>query len=228
MPSQKPRRGESPLWDFPHGSLYRREMATYLVSEALGWCLAPPTVVRDGPYGVGTVQLFIEHNPDDYFTHPVELDRDAAEQIALLDVLLNNAEFGRPNTRLRDFDGRIWAINHGLTFHTDPKLRTVIWDFAGEPISSDLLTDLEGFRLDPRSTWRALSCLCGLVSEEEIEAVRKRLRVLLRTRKHPDPGEHRGRRRGGVGERGRASRPGCPRDCIPAGGGARLRPRWSR
>jgi hypothetical protein len=186
----KPRRGESPLWDFPHGSLYRREMATYLVSEALGWGLAPPTVVRDGPYGVGTVQLFIEHRPNDYFVRPIELDREAAERIALLDVLLNNAD-RKSEHCLRDLEGRVWAIDHGLTFHVDPKLRTVIWDFAGEPISPELLADLEAFALafDPRGALYA--ALCRLVSEEELAAVRRRLRMLLLTRRHPDPGEHR-------------------------------------
>jgi hypothetical protein len=186
----KPRRGETPLWDFPSGSLYRREMATYLVSEALGWSLAPPTVVRDGPFGVGTVQLFIEHSPNDYFTQPVELDRDAAERIALLDVLLNNAD-RKSEHCLRDLEGRVWAIDHGLTFHIEPKLRTVIWDFAGEPIAPALLADLEAFALtfDPRGA--LYTTLCNLVSEDELDMVRRRLRMLLRTGKHPDPGTHR-------------------------------------
>ena len=137
----KPRRGEAPLWDFPNGSLYRREVATYLVSESIGWSLVPPTVARDGPHGVGSMQLFIEHDPQTYFVSPAERDRAASEQIALLDWVLNNAD-RKSEHCIQDLAGRTWAIDHGLTFHVEPKLRTVIWDFAGEPISADLLTDL--------------------------------------------------------------------------------------
>ncbi len=186
----KPRRGESPLWDFPRGTLYKREVATYLVSEGLGWGLVPPTVVRDGPYGVGSVQLFIEHDTEDYFTSPARRDRDAAEAIALLDVVLNNAD-RKTEHCLRALDGRTWAIDHGLTFHTDPKLRTVIWDFAGEPISGDLLSDLRCLceAMDTRGV--LFSALCSLVQQDEIEAMMRRLRMLLKLRMHPDPGAHR-------------------------------------
>jgi hypothetical protein len=186
----KPRRGESPLWDFPRGTLYRREMATYLVSEALGWCIVPATVVRDGPYGVGSVQLFIEHDPDDYFVPPVRRDRAASAQIALLDVMLNNAD-RKTEHCLRGLDGRTWAIDHGLTFHTDPKLRTVIWDFAGESIADELVADLEALcrALDPCAALRP--ALGKLVAEVEIDGVLQRLRRLLRTGVYPDPGVYR-------------------------------------
>jgi uncharacterized repeat protein (TIGR03843 family) len=165
-------------------------MATYLVSEALGWSLAPPTVVRDGPYGVGTVQLFIEHDPHQYYASPAEQDRDTAEQIAILDVMLNNAD-RKAEHCLRALDGRTWAIDHGLTFHTDPKLRTVIWDFAAEPIPNELLVDLQTLResLDGCGTLNAT--LLELVEPLELEYVRRRLGYLLRTRTHPDPGMHR-------------------------------------
>lgn len=186
----KPRRGEAPLWDFPRGTLFRREVATYLVSEALGWSIVPPTVVRDGPYGVGSVQLFIEHDPEDYFTSPARRDRAAAEQIALLDVLLNNAD-RKSEHCLQGLDGKTWAIDHGLTFHTDPKLRTVIWDFAGEPIDAALLAALETLcaALDRRGALTPR--LLQLVAQPEIDAVVRRLRLLLRARVHPDPGAHR-------------------------------------
>jgi hypothetical protein len=186
----KPRRGESPLWDFPRGTLYRREVATYLVSEGLGWSLVPPTVVRDGPYGVGSVQLFIEHNPDDYFASPVRRDREAAARIALLDVVLNNAD-RKTEHCLRGLDGQTWAIDHGLTFHTDPKLRTVIWEFAGQPIPGELIDDLELLcrSMDPCDTLR--THLNRLVTDAEIDAMLQRLRRLLRTAVYPDPGQHR-------------------------------------
>jgi uncharacterized repeat protein (TIGR03843 family) len=186
----KPRRGEAPLWDFPRGTLYRREMATYLVSEALGWSLVPPTVVREGPYGIGSVQLFIEHDPSEYFHSPVRHDRAAAEQIALLDVMLNNAD-RKSEHCLRGLDGKVWAIDHGLTFHTDPKLRTVIWDFAGDPIADDLLADMQSLceALEARDTvWMALR---QLVNVPELMAVSERAQRLLQTRTHPDPGMHR-------------------------------------
>jgi Phosphatidylinositol 3- and 4-kinase len=186
----KPRRGETPLWDFPRGTLHRREMATYLVSEGLGWGLVPPTVLRDGPYGAGSVQIFIEHDPNEYFASPAGRDREAAEQISLLDIVLNNAD-RKSEHCLRDLEGRTWAIDHGLTFHVDPKLRTVIWDFAGEDIPDDLHRDLQTLceAMDRRGVLhRALS---HLVADEEIDAMLKRLAYLLRTQKHPDPGVHR-------------------------------------
>lgn len=186
----KPRRGESPLWDFPRGTLYRREMATFLVSECLGWSLVPPTVIRDGPYGVGSVQLFIEHDPDEYFVPPVRRDREAAAQIALLDVILNNAD-RKTEHCLRDLDGRMWAIDHGLTFHTDPKLRTVIWDFAGDVVPDEMLADLERLcqALEPCGALHTQ--LRGLVSQAEADGVLQRLRRILHAGVYPDPGAYR-------------------------------------
>jgi uncharacterized repeat protein (TIGR03843 family) len=189
----KPRRGEAPLWDFPIGTLHRREMATYLVSEGIGWSLVPPTVVRDGPYGVGSMQLFIEHDPNEYFMSPASRDREAAEEIALLDIVLNNAD-RKAEHCIRDLEGRTWAIDHGLTFHVEPKLRTVIWDFAGDPIRDDLLADLGGLQqqlFEPESPLHL--SLRGLISQSEVEAVRRRLTRLLRGRRHPDPGPERRR-----------------------------------
>ncbi|MDB5060062.1 MAG: hypothetical protein JWO59_3534 [Chloroflexi bacterium] len=186
----KPRRGEAPLWDFPRGSLHRREMATYLVSESLGWSLVPPTVVRDGPYGIGSMQLFIEHDPNEYFSPPADRDRDAAEQIALLDIILNNAD-RKSEHCIRDLNGRTWAIDHGLTFHVEPKLRTVIWEFAGEPITDELLEDLACLRQSMDRHGVLFDTLAKLVADEEIDAMLRRLHRLLRSRVHPDPGEHR-------------------------------------
>jgi len=186
----KPRRGESPLWDFPHGTLFKREMGAYLISEALGWTLVPPTVTRDGPYGMGSVQLFIEHDTEDYFRSPVRRDPKAAERIALLDLILNNAD--RKNEHcLRDLDGRTWAIDHGLTFHPEPKLRTVIWDFAGQPIRPNLLEDLLCLQTALHSAAGLYTELGALVSEEEIAATRRRVSRLTRSGKYPDPGANR-------------------------------------
>ena len=186
----KPRRGEAPLYDFPRGTLYRREMATYLVSEALGWSLVPPTVVREGPYGIGTVQLFIEHDPDQYYASPARRDREAAEQIALLDVLLNNAD-RKSEHCLQSLDGRTWAIDHGLTFHVEPKLRTVIWDFANEPIQPDLLADLQRANEALVGRGPLAQSLRPLIGQEEIAMVVHRGQQLVRSAVHPDPGSHR-------------------------------------
>ncbi len=186
----KPRRGESPLWDFPHGTLFKREMAAYLVSEALGWGLVPPTVTRDGPYGVGSMQLFIEHDTEEYFHSPVRRDARAAERIALLDVVLNNAD--RKNEHcLRALDGRTWAIDHGLTFHPEPKLRTVIWDFAGQAIHACLLEDLARLRIALQPDAALYTELCALVSEEEVAATRRRAKRLAQGGVFPDPGARR-------------------------------------
>jgi uncharacterized repeat protein (TIGR03843 family) len=188
----KPRRGEAPLWDFPNGSLYRREVATYLVSESIGWSLVPPTVARDGPHGVGSMQLFIEHDPQTYFVSPAERDRAASEQIALLDWVLNNAD-RKSEHCIQDLAGRTWAIDHGLTFHVEPKLRTVIWDFAGEPISADLLTDLTELCHELSRRGELRTSLRTMVTENEVDAVIARLSRLLRARMHPDPGYERRR-----------------------------------
>jgi len=186
----KPRRGEAPLWDFPHGTLHRREVATFLVSECLGWSLVPATVIRDGPFGVGSVQLFIEHDPANYFSAPAKRDREASQQIALLDVVLNNAD-RKAEHCIQDLAGRTWAIDHGLTFHVEPKLRTVIWDFAGDRIRQDLLDDLENLRQAFEDPGSLRSALCGLVTQNEVDAVYRRLKWLLRNRIYPDPGKDR-------------------------------------
>ena len=126
----KPRRGEVPLWDFAPGTLCMREVAAYVLSHALGWPLIPPTVLRDGSYGPGVVQLYIEADVDaHYFTFREERRADLVP-VALFDIVTNNAD-RKGGHLLLDRDSRIWAIDHALTFHAEPKLRTVIWDFAG-------------------------------------------------------------------------------------------------
>jgi uncharacterized repeat protein (TIGR03843 family) len=139
----KPRRGERPLWDFPPG-LYRREVAAWRLSRALGWDLVPPTVEREGPYGEGSLQRFVEA---DFTQHYFTLREDPAHherlrRICLFDLLANNAD-RKAGHCLLGLDGRVWAIDNALTFHAEPKLRTVIWDFAGEPVPEGLRADVE-------------------------------------------------------------------------------------
>ena len=129
----KPQRGERPLWDFPDGTLCHREVAAYELSEALGWSIVPETVLRDGPYGIGMVQRFVDHDPDDHYFTLLEAHMDDFRRFAAFDVLANNADRKGGHCLLAQRDGHIWGIDHGLTFHVADKLRTVIWDFAGEP-----------------------------------------------------------------------------------------------
>jgi hypothetical protein len=130
----KPARGERPLWDFGQGSLYRRELAAYLVSEALGWGFVPPTVIRDdAPLGRGSVQLYIEHDPEQHYLTLLPGREPLFRALALFDIVCNNAD-RKSGHCLLDASGRVWAVDHGLTFHCDDKLRTVIWDFAGKPV----------------------------------------------------------------------------------------------
>jgi hypothetical protein len=138
----KPRRGEAPLWDFPDGTLYRREHAAFLLSRRLGWPRIPPTVVRSGPHGIGSFQLYVR--PDDrvHFEHFRRDNGDDLRQMALFDVIANNAD-RKAGHCLRDLQGRLWGIDHGLTFNTQPKLRTVIWDYCGEAIPAVLIAQLE-------------------------------------------------------------------------------------
>jgi hypothetical protein len=138
----KPTKGVRQLWDFSSSSLARREVAAYLVSQALGWELVPPTAYRrDGPLGSGSLQLFIEHDPEyHYFNFSAE-DRQRLRPTALFDLLVNNAD-RKGSHILLDADRHLWLIDHGICFHVDDKLRTVIWDFAGEEIPSKLRQDL--------------------------------------------------------------------------------------
>ncbi len=141
----KPVRGEQPLWDFPERSLARREVAAYVVSQALGWELVPPTVYRRrGPFGAGSLQLFIPHDPNKHYFTFSEAEKQRLRPVALFDLLINNAD-RKGGHVLLDEEGHLWLIDHGVCFHKDDKLRTVIWDFAGQPIPQELLEALQSF-----------------------------------------------------------------------------------
>jgi uncharacterized repeat protein (TIGR03843 family) len=176
----KPARGERPLWDFPPG-LHRREIAAYLLSEALGWGLVPPTAPRDGPHGEGSLQLFV---PADFRQHYFTLleapeHRPSLRRICLFDLLTNNADRKSGHCLLVP-DDRIYAIDNGLTFHVEPKLRTVIWDFGEEPIAADLLEDLRRVLAEDLSAG-----LGEWLDADELRALRRRARGLLRSGHYP-------------------------------------------
>jgi uncharacterized repeat protein (TIGR03843 family) len=138
----KPERGERPLWDFPPG-LFKRELAAYLLSEALGWGLVPLTIRREGPHGEGSLQEFVHADfQQHYFTLCAEpAHRERLARICAFDLVANNADRKSGHCLLGP-DGRVWAIDNGLCFNVEPKLRTVIWDFAGQPLPGDVRDDL--------------------------------------------------------------------------------------
>jgi len=184
----KPQPGERPLWDFPDGTLCYRERAAFIVSEALGWRIVPPTVLCEGARGLGSVQFYIEHNPEITFFNLDDSFTLQLQRIAVFDYLTNNAD-RKGGHCLLDEQGKVWGIDHGLTFHVAPKLRTVIWEWAGAPVPDDLLQDvakLQTLCLDAES--EAMQVLSTLLSAREIAALLGRVERLLTTRIFPQPG----------------------------------------
>jgi uncharacterized repeat protein (TIGR03843 family) len=205
----KPIRGERPLWDFPYGTLADREIAAYVVSEIAGWHVVPPTVRGDGPFGPGMVQAWVDDDADDLVDvlpsgtipdgwlhvldavdlheEPVVLvhrDDPRLRSMAVFDAVVNNAD--RKGGHVLSSEGRVLGCDHGLTFHVDRKLRTVLWGWAGEPLPDAdivalerLLTALQESPTEPR--------LGELISVEEIDRLGARVDRLLRTRRHPAP-----------------------------------------
>jgi len=176
----KPERGERPLWDFPPG-LFRRELAAWHLSEALGWGLVPLTVPRDGPYGDGSVQLFIAADFEQhYFTlREDERHHDRLRRICAFDLVTNNADRKSGHCLLGE-DGTIYAIDNGLCFHVEPKLRTVIWEFADEPLPPAVVDDLK--RLAGKAVPAAVR---ELLAPEECAVLLKRTRALLKAGRFP-------------------------------------------
>jgi hypothetical protein len=189
----KPIRGERPLWDFPHGTLAQREVAAYVVCEGLGWHFVPPTVLRNGPHGEGSVQLFVEVDQDaHFFTFRDDLTyRPVLQSLALFDIVVNNAD-RKGGHCLKAGDGCICAIDHGVCFNTQPKLRTVVWDYAGQRIPPTFLEDLCRFQTDLSNSHSAVAEKLGeLLSREEIKAMRARTEGLIEEGAFPEPPENR-------------------------------------
>jgi uncharacterized repeat protein (TIGR03843 family) len=176
----KPHRGERPLWDFPAG-LYQREAATFELSEWLGWDLVPPTVVRDGPMGAGSLQLFVPpHFEQHYFTLRDHAEHHfALQRLCVFDIVTNNTDRKSGHVLLGE-DGRIWAIDNGLSFHVEFKLRTVIWDWGGEPLPVSIVDDIARLVDDglPAS-------VAARLDTAEVDAALARTRALLRTGRFP-------------------------------------------
>lgn len=208
----KPVRGERPLWDFPDGTLAGREVAAYLVSEALGWRVVPLTWLGEGPHGLGMIQEWQEPDPDqaavalapageptpgmlpvfegiDGQDRPVVLvheDSAALRRMALFDVVTNNAD-RKGGHVLEMTDGHRYGVDHGLTFHVEPKLRTVLWGWGGAPLDEDETAGLG--RLSDAVQGELGAHLLELISEEEITAFTQRIAALAAAGTFPLPGE---------------------------------------
>ncbi|MFB9297147.1 SCO1664 family protein [Kibdelosporangium philippinense] len=206
----KPINGERALWDFPDGTLAGREVASYLVSQASGLGLIPPTVLRAGPFGRGMVQLWIdtkegddlvdvlapEDVPDgwrtvlrahDRYGDPAVLthaDHASVKLLAALDVVLNNAD-RKGGHVLHGTDGRVYGVDHGICLHTDPKLRTVLWGFLGEPLPEDAVEALT--RLREQLEGELGQQLRPHLTRREIHALRERTDAVLRAPVYPEP-----------------------------------------
>jgi len=192
----KPSRGEQPLWDFPDHTLAHREVAAYLVSEALGWNFVPFTALReDGPYGPGSIQQFIEYDPDYHYFNFSEEDKARLEPVMLFDLLCNNADRKGSHVIIEKETRKLWLIDHGLCFHEQDKLRTVIWDYAGQPISDDLCETLSLLSSNPAPVaGQANNLLTDLqlyLGPREISALTARAEALVASGMYPYPPEHR-------------------------------------
>ncbi|MFF3752697.1 SCO1664 family protein [Streptomyces sp. NPDC002018] len=211
----KPVAGERPLWDFPDGTLAQREVAAYEVSEATGWSLVPPTVLRDGPHGQGMCQLWIEPEAEDA-ARPllalvedeeagdgwkavglaevgegrtallVHADDERLRRLAVLDAVINNGD-RKGGHLLPAPEGRLYAIDHGVTFHADDKLRTLLWGWAGDALTPEALDVLARLEDALAESAPLATRLAELITPAETEALRARVRELRRTGRHPEP-----------------------------------------
>jgi hypothetical protein len=187
----KPRRGERPLWDFPQGSLAGREVAAYLVGKAAGWDLVPPTVLRrQAPLGAGSLQLFIDHDPERHYLTLAETRLEDFIVFAAFDVVINNAD-RKSGHVLEDADGRLWAVDHGVTFHPHDKLRTVIWHLAGARLDDATVQGLQALKMALSPGEQLVRELGNLLSARELAAMLRRVDRLLNEGRLPEPtGDH--------------------------------------
>lgn len=181
----KPAAGERPLRDFQYGTLHNREWSAYVLSDALGWPAVPPTVVREGPHGIGSVQLFIDADFTKHYFNLREQRLDDYTPVAMFDVLVNNAD-RKGGACLLDADHRIWAVDHGLTFNPLARRRTVMFEFNGTPYPDELLKSIENMMdklEDEKSDLRRK--LGGALDEQEIGSLLRRGEEMLESRHFP-------------------------------------------
>jgi hypothetical protein len=180
----KPVRGERPLWDFPDGTLAGREVAAYLVSEATGWDLVPPTVLREGPYGTGMCQLWVEVDETLDLAALARSDHPDLRRMAVLDAVINNADRKGGHLLPRE-DGRVQGVDHGVCFSVEDKLRTLLWQWRGQPLTDEAIEVLS--RLRALVEGPLGEALHELLTVAEVEATRMRVDRLLTTGRHPQP-----------------------------------------
>jgi hypothetical protein len=188
----KPLRGENPLWDFPDGELYKREVAAYRLSRMLDWAMVPPTVVRTGPHGVGSLQLYIQHDPEAHFFVQRDVDEllPQLKRMCVFDVIANNAD-RKGGHCLLDEHANIWGIDHGLCFHSQYKLRSVIWDWVDEAVDPKLLDDIRRVGKAIGNEDASADELRALLSAGEPEAMLARIERLCAAGRFPQPGANR-------------------------------------
>jgi len=181
----KPTLGERPLDDFPDGTLARREVAAWHVSEATGWGIVPPTILRDGPFGEGMVQAFIDADPEVDVIAMVVDDDPRLRRMAVLDAIMNNTD--RKGGHILPVDGgrHVYGVDHGVTFSPTPKLRTVLWGWRGQPLTPDEVDGVERVR-DGLERDLGLT-LAGLLSRAEVRATARRTEALLASGCFPYP-----------------------------------------
>lgn len=180
----KPQAGERPLWDFADGSLCGREVAASVLADALGWPRVPATILRDGPFGPGSVQAFVAFDPEHHFFTLRDDAVDEMRRIALFDAVANNAD-RKVGHILRALDGGIFVVDHGLCFHVEPKLRTVVWEHAGEDVPDPLLVDLR--RVSDDLDGDLGTRLRELLEDDEVEALADRIASVLVEPRFPVP-----------------------------------------
>ncbi len=187
----KPTEGERILWDFPDNTLAHREVAAYLVSQTLGWNFVPPTVYRNnGPFGPGSVQLFIAHDPNYHYFNFSDEHFQQLRPVVLFDLLVNNAD-RKGSHVIMDESGHIWLIDHGLCFNIDDKLRTVMWDFAGEPVPDELRASLKEFQKQLKPTMRLYRNLTTHLTPKELDILATRATRLIKMAYFPFPPNNR-------------------------------------
>ena len=180
----KPVAGERPLWDFPDGTLAGREISAFLVSEATGWGVVPPTVLRDGPFGPGMVQLWMDGDESIDLAAFVRRDHPGLRRMAVFDAVVNNAD--RKGGHIIPMpDGHVYGVDHGICFSTDPKLRTLLWRWAGKPLPDDAVAVLE--RLADELRAELGERLHEHLTRKEVRFTQQRVADLLRTGRHPEP-----------------------------------------
>jgi uncharacterized repeat protein (TIGR03843 family) len=182
----KPVAGERPLWDFPDGTLAAREVAAYLVSEATGWAIAPPTVMRDGPFGPGACQLWIDVDETVNLVALARGDHPQLRRMAVFDAVVNNAD-RKGSHLLPTADGHIYGCDHGVCFSVENKLRTLLWRWRGQRLTDEALTVLGGLRAS--LTGELGKSLGELLTRREVVATVRRVDRLLSTKRHPGPSE---------------------------------------